>query len=268
MPELPEVETTVRTFRPLVKGRRFVGFSSTWPRQVSPSVPKVDRAIRGRKIVKLERRAKQIVFGLDDGSGLLIHLKMSGRLDWLASSGDRARHVRARFRLSGGNTLLFCDARKFGRIRHVVDPQAALANLGPEPLDPAFDSKALAEILLVRKRQIKPLLLDQSVIAGLGNIYSDESLHRANIHPLSLSNKLGWDEIKRLHRSIRQVLREGIKRCGTSFDWAYPGGRMQHYLRVYQRGGKACQACGRPIEVIRVGQRSTHFCPSCQKICK
>ena len=166
--------------------------------------------------------------------------------------------------LAGCETLYFCDARKFGRIRHVADPAAALALLGPEPLDASFSARTLAG-LLDRRRKLKPLLLDQTVIAGLGNIYTDEALHRARLHPLRRADSLTWDEVKRLHRAVRQVLREAIRRCGTSFDWAYPGGRMQKDLRVYRRGGQPCKVCGAPIQVIRVGQRSTNLCPACQK---
>jgi formamidopyrimidine-DNA glycosylase len=265
MPELPEVETTVKKVRPLLVGNTVTRFKSFWPKQVLPSMSKVQKGITDQAIIGLRRRAKQIICDLDNDTHLLIHLKMSGRLECLPNTSNEPKHVRALFELSNGNTLFFCDARKFGRIQHVNDLEQAIAQYGPEPLDPSFDAKSLHYILSQRKRQLKPLLLDQSVIAGLGNIYTDEALHRARLHPLRRSDGLDWDETKLLHRSIRQVLREAIKRCGTSFDWAYPGGRMQNHLRVYQRQGKPCSYCHHPIQVIRIGQRSTHFCPECQK---
>jgi formamidopyrimidine-DNA glycosylase len=265
MPELPEVETVVRKFAPILVGKTIEGFVSYWPRQISPSVAKLRRAITGRTITGLRRRAKQIVIELDDQSAVLIHLKMSGRFEWSAACVNPPDHVRARFLLSGDQTLLFCDTRKFGRIRHVKDPQTTLSHLGPEPLAAEFSAKALANLLTGRKRRLKPLLMDQTVIAGMGNIYADESLFRARLHPLRSAYSLSWDEIKRLHRAIRQVLREAIRRSGTTFDWVYPGGRMQNHLRVYGRKGRPCPVCGRPIELIRVAQRSTHLCPACQK---
>ncbi len=265
MPELPEVETIVRKFKPLLVGKRIKGFASYWPRQVSPSLVKLRRAITGRTITGLKRRAKQIVIVLDDESAVLIHLKMSGRFEWSAACKTPPGHVRACFRFSGKHALLFCDTRKFGTIRHVRDPEKALSRLGPEPLAAEFSAKGLAGLLSGRKRILKPLLMDQTVLAGMGNIYTDESLFRARLHPLRRADDLTWEEIKRLHRSIRQVLREGIKRSGTTFDWVYPGGKMQNHLRVYGRKGQPCLNCGRPIQMIRVAQRSTHFCPACQK---
>lgn len=265
MPELPEVETVVRSLRPRLCGRRIVAFASSWPRQVQPSPAALRRAALGRTIERVERRGKYIVLALDDASALLWHLKMSGRFEWDADCAAERAHVRARLELSDGQRLLFCDARKFGRISHVSDPAAALAHLGPEPLERGFSARRLGRLLAGRRRALKALLLDQGFVAGLGNIYSDEALHRARLHPLRRADGLAAAEVRRLHRAVRAVLRQGIALCGTSLDWVYPGGRMQTRLRVYGRGGRACARCGAAIARIRVAQRSTHFCPGCQR---
>jgi formamidopyrimidine-DNA glycosylase len=260
MPELPEVETTVRKLRGKVRGRRIVRFKATWPRQVSPSIAGVRRSILGRKIERLSRRGKYIVFHLDDSSVLLVHLGMSGML----SLDDDADHVRAVWELDDGSRLLFSDARKFGRIRAAKDPGEALCKLGLEPLSKRFTPLALRKALASRSRQLKPLLMDQSVVCGLGNIYVDESLYRARLHPLTRADALTPAQVKRLHRAIVQTLRLAIRLSGTSFDWAYPGGRMQNKLLAYGRTGEPCKRCGRKIVRVLVGQRSTHFCPACQ----
>ena len=261
MPELPEVETTVRKLRRKVSGRRIKQFKASWPRQISPSIAGVRRAVVGRRIEKLSRRGKYIVFHLDDGSCLLIHLGMSGMLAW----GDKDRsHVRAVWDLDDGSRLLFCDARKFGRIRAVKDLEESLSGLGLEPLSRRFTVSALQHALTSRARQLKPLLLNQSVVCGLGNIYVDESLYRARLHPLALSDSLSPAQVRRLHRAIVQILQKAIRLSGTSFDWAYAGGRMQNKLLAYGRTGEPCKRCGSVIKRILVGQRSTHFCPDCQ----
>jgi len=262
MPELPEVETTVRKLRGKVRGRRIERFRATWPRQVSPSIAGVRRAVVGRKIDKLSRRGKYIVFHLDDGSVLLVHLGMSGSL----SLDDKdASHVRAIWELDDGSRLLFSDARKFGRIRAEKDPEQCLDNLGMEPLSKCFTATALQEALSSRSRQLKPLLLEQSIVSGLGNIYADESLYRARLHPQKRADSLTLAEVRRLHRAIVTTLRRAISLSGTSFDWAYRGGRMQDELLAYGRTGEPCKRCKNKIVRILVGQRSTHFCPACQK---
>ncbi len=264
MPELPEVQTTVDKFKRRLTGRRIRGFKASWPRQVSPSIAQVRRAVVGRKIRRLSRRGKRIILQLDNGSCLTIHLGMSGRLEWGTGPGEVPSHLRAEILLDKNFRLLFCDARKFGKIKHVANLEQAAENLGFEPLDQTFSADALYRTLTSRARQLKPLLLDQSVVAGLGNIYVDESLFRARLHPLMSSNRLTREQVKRLHAAIRAVLRRAIQLSGTSFDWAYPGGRMQTRLRVYGRKGQPCPRCRRPIRRILVGQRSTHFCPVCQ----
>jgi formamidopyrimidine-DNA glycosylase len=191
---------------------------------------------------------------------------MSGRLEWAADHARRPAHVRTAWELSGGERLFLCDSRKFGRLTHTRDLAAATADLGPEPLDHAFTVRALGTALRARRRRLKPLLLDQRVIAGLGNIYTDEALHRARLHPITLSSRLSDTDVRRLHRAVRDVLRLAIRKHGTSIDWIYPGGWMQRHLRVYGRTGQACRTCGALIEYLRIGQRGTHVCPVCQPL--
>ena len=264
MPELPEVETVVRKFRDRLVGRRIREFTTSWPKNVAPSAAGVTAALRGRCINAVTRRAKFIVFALDDGAHLLTHLRMSGRFEWSADHDSEPRHVRATWQLDDGHRLLFCDARKFGRIIHTRDLAAHDARLGVEPLAPAFTSSWLRAALQRRARQLKPLLLDQTVIAGLGNIYVDESLHRAGLHPLRRSDRLSREQAAALRDAIRAVLREAIRRNGTSIDWVYPTGTMQNHLRAYGRTGEPCDRCSTPIQRLLVGQRSTHICPRCQ----
>ena len=163
-----------------------------------------------------------------------------------------------------GTRLAFNDTRKFGRVWLVVDPLIVLGDLGPEPLAEEFTPQEFHRMLQAYRRQLKPLLLDQTFIAGLGNIYTDEALHLAKIHPLTISNSLDVSQSRRLWSSIRQVLEEGIERQGASIDWVYRGGDFQNYFRVYQRTGDPCPVCGSPIQRILVGQRGTHFCEICQ----
>jgi len=264
MPELPEVETIVRRLRSSVMGRRIVAFHSRCAKQARPNVAAVRRAVVGQTIAQLGRRGKYIVFYLEHSGFLLVHLGMSGRLGVLSNDDQSPRHVRASWELDDGNRLLLSDARKFGRIEHVADLAAATAGLGIEPLSSAFTAAWLAAELRKRSRQLKPLLLDQSLIAGLGNIYVDESLFRAGVHPLTRCDRLDRRQTAALHRAIREVLREAIRYEGTSFDWAYRGGRMQARLKVYGRAGEPCRRCRTPIAYLRVSQRGTHICPRCQ----
>lgn len=272
MPELPEVETMVRLFKSRVENRTIARFESFWKKNVSPSYASVAKRLVGQRVKRLSRRAKLIVWELEGGQRgtayLLVHLRMSGRFEWASDYEHELEHVRAVWEFADGERLLFCDARKFGRITYAEDFAAATQGLGIEPLGRLFTAARLDELLRRRKRQLKPLLLDQSVIAGLGNIYVDESLHRAQLHPLMTSDRLGDDDIQRLHEAIRWVLRKAINLHGSSIDWMYPGGRMQATLSVYGRTGETCRRCQTPIEKLVVGQRGTHICPRCQPLVK
>lgn len=266
MPELPEVETVVRTIRPRLAGRRIIEFESLWPRNTAPSVAAVKAGLRGATIEAVERRAKFVVWRLSAGF-LFIHLRMSGRFAWAAGGhAEPPQHVRARWTLDDGARLLFCDARKFGRIALAPTASPPGERLGPEPLDDSFTPAALAALLRGRRRMLKPLLLDQRVVAGLGNIYVDESLHRARLHPMQSADRVSPARVAALHAAIQAVLREAIDRNGTSFDWVYPGGQMQPHLFVYGRDGRRCLRCAATIVAIRVAQRGTHICPRCQRM--
>jgi formamidopyrimidine-DNA glycosylase len=211
------------------------------------------------------RRGKYIVIDLEPADrSLLIHLGMSGRL-YVCPTGDAVdKYAHTVFLLDDGNEFRFSDPRKFGHVYFVPDRESILGRLGPEPLSEAFTVEWLAENLARRKRAIKPLLMEQQFIAGLGNIYTDESLHRAGIDPRRAANSLGIADVLALHASIRYVLFQAIEKNGTSFDWVYPEGNMQEQLAVYGRGGEICQRCGSTIVKIFLAQRGTHYCPGCQ----
>jgi formamidopyrimidine-DNA glycosylase len=223
------------------------------------------REIRGQVVREVGRRAKFLQIRLDRHS-LLIHLRMSGDVVLRDRRAAVQKHDRLIFSLSGGRRLVFNDARKFGRVWLDANPPSVLQNLGPEPLGGAFSADWFYGGLQTHRRQLKPLLLDQSFLAGLGNIYTDESLHKAKLHPLILSNAVKRREAEALHRAIRGVLRAAIRRNGTSIDWVYRGGSYQNHFRVYDREGKPCRVCGTTIQRIVVGQRGTHLCPRCQKL--
>lgn len=270
MPELPEVETIARQLRAgrggiALPGRVITRFSTSWPRQVErPSISTFRRRIKGRTVQSVQRRAKYLVFPLDEGT-LLIHLRMSGDLFLRPPDAQKDDYVHSVFHLDNGWQLRFSDARKFGKISWTPDPEVILGNLGPEPLEDSFTVDLLKERLGAHRRQLKPLLLDQHFLAGMGNIYVDEALHRAHIHPLRQSHTLSAHEIERLWESIRTSLREGIRHNGASIDWVYRGGEYQNHFRVYKQDGKPCEVCGTPIRRTIVGQRGTYFCPGCQR---
>jgi formamidopyrimidine-DNA glycosylase len=269
MPELPEVETIMRNLRqgnhaPPLPGSRIARATIRWPRHIAePSPASFRRRIRGRTIENLSRRGKYFVLQLDHGS-LLIHLKMSGDLYMAEASTPSGSHEHTIFHLDHGWDLRFNDARKFGRVYLLEDPQTVLGRLGPEPLDSSFTPQLLETRLRGRRRTLKPLLLDQSFLAGLGNIYADEALHRARLHPLRRSDSLDFDEICALRQGIQDTLQSGLQHNGASIDWVYRGGDFQNHFRVYQRAGEPCPVCSTPIERIVVGQRGTHYCPACQ----
>jgi formamidopyrimidine-DNA glycosylase len=191
---------------------------------------------------------------------------MSGDLLVEPLSALPDKHHRLVLDLEGDLRLAFNDIRKFGRVWLTSDPAEVLDALGPEPLDSAFTAQAFHQRLHTHHRQLKPLLIDQRFLAGLGNIYTDEALHTACLHPLKRSDTLTFEQTERLLSSIRQVLHDGIRRNGTSIDWVYRGGDYQKYLRVYQRHGEPCTECGTLVQRIIVGQRGTHICPNCQQL--
>jgi len=264
MPELPEVETIARRLKPDLVGKTIISADLLWSRTLAvPSPKKFKEQIKGQKILDVGRRAKYLNIQLSDFN-LLIHLRMSGDLSIRNSTIRAEPHDRLILKLSDGKSLVFNDTRKFGRVWLTAKPEEVLGKLGPEPLSADFTVEWLHAALHDKRRQIKPLLLDQTFIAGLGNIYTDEALHVAKLHPLAASDSITARQARALHEAIHEVLNEGIRRNGASFDWVYRGGEFQ--FRVYGRADKECPVCGTRIKRILVGQRSTHYCPKCQKL--
>ena len=274
MPELPEVETYVRELEPLLGGRRILAAEVRWPRTIAgPSPEEFVARIAGQRFVTFGRRAKYMLLGLDEGDTLIVHLRMTGHMyvKDMAEAPDAHTHVL--FDLDDGRRLHFQDPRKFGRMWLTAQPEMVLRKLGPEPLSDAFSGEELAGKLAGRKAAIKALLLDQALAAGVGNIYADEALFRAGLHPLRPGGSLTSGEVERLRLAVATVLADGIAAAGSSLggsslqNYSRPGGQtgsFQEEHRVFRRTGQPCLTCGAPIERIVVGQRSTHFCPNCQ----
>jgi formamidopyrimidine-DNA glycosylase len=258
MPELPEVETVVRTLRPRVVGRRILAV-----RALSRFVaPKPLDGVVGRRILAVERAAKHILLVLDAGF-LCIHLGMTGTL---RAGGKSGPHTRAVFQLDRG-VLVYDDPRQFGRIEYALQIPPRVRRLGPDAHQVSFEE--FREKLAARRGRIKPLLLDQRFLGGLGNIYTDEALFRARIHPLAAANRLGRRRALRLHTAIVEVLGEAIELGGSSIsDYVDAEGRagtFQIRHRVYGRTGEPCVVCRTPVRRILVAQRGTHYCPRCQR---
>lgn len=270
MPELPEVETIIRYLReggrgaPSIVGERIIKADVFWHKTVkTPSVAKFKKQIVNQRVENVSRRGKYINIKLSQDS-LLIHLRMSGDVLIGKSIKPLGKYSRMALYFQDGLQLSFDNPRKFGRVWLVNDPQEIFNGLGPEPLSPEFTPMLFFEKLRSRKRQIKPLLMDQKFIAGIGNIYADEALNLAKVHPLRLANKITSEEAKILWDALQTVLKEGIRQNGASIDWVYKGGGFQNNFRVYQRTGEPCLLCNTLICRIVVGQRGTHFCPKCQ----
>lgn len=269
MPELPEVETSVRALREPLLGETFSEARIYWPRHIDrPDPQSFQERIAGLRVQKIRRRGKYMIFELTGGETLIIHLRMTGHVSVVERDAPLREHTHTILGLASGKELRFHDTRKFGRMYLVRDPQEVLGKLGPEPLEKDFTPEALARQLARRSMRLKPLLLDQSFVAGVGNIYADEALYYAGLHPERPANTLGGSEIKSLHAAIQKVLRMGIEREGASIDrYRKPdGGRgeMQNAVAVFRRTGEPCYHCGVAIERIVLSGRSTHFCPVCQ----
>jgi formamidopyrimidine-DNA glycosylase len=272
VPELPEVETLGRGLRRLLVGARFAQVEILWPGSVAlPAADELTRQLQGREVLNIGRRGKFLILSLSGPSYLLFHLRMSGQLRLEPGAGSPDGHARIVFHLEDGHQLVFSDTRKFGRVYWTHDPQVIVGDLGPEPLSQEFDADALADLLSQHRGAIKPLLLNQRVLAGLGNIYADEALFAAGVHPLRKANTLSEEESGRLHSAIRRVLLQAIGNRGTTLaDARYrdaegrPGLNVEN-LHAYHRTGEPCPRCGTPIARIVVGGRGTHFCPCCQR---
>jgi formamidopyrimidine-DNA glycosylase len=293
VPELPEVETIARELRPLLVGRRITSAWFDWPNQIKhPPPEQFATAVLGRDILAVERRAKWLVLSLsqplDDRAGnpangaavLAIQVKMTGQLDVIPPDAPADQHVHVRLGLDNGEELRLRDVRKFARlgvyrrdeagtILGADEARELFAGHGPEPLDPEFTLRDFRRLIRRRRARLKTLLMDQAFLAGVGNIYADEALWRARLHPLRLADTLNVEQERRLYHALREVLSEAIERRGSSVDdYRAPGGtgEMQNFLNVYGRTGKPCPRCGRPTRRIVVNARSTHFCSWCQRL--
>jgi formamidopyrimidine-DNA glycosylase len=275
VPELPEVETTRRRLEPGLVGRRFDHVEIVDPRLTRPEPPEVIAAeLQGERVHGLGRRGKYLIVEFESGRHLLIHLRMTGNVQYPASGGfDADPYRRAVVRLDDGSDVAYRDVRRFGTWELLeageLEDYFAARRLGGEPLERAFTTASLERAFANRRAPVKAALLDQRAAAGVGNIYADEALWRARIHPLRPAGSLSSEELAALRTALRQVLHTGIARQGATLrDFRAPDGAqgsMQDRFRVYGRAGEPCPRCGTPIEKIRAGGRGTWFCPSCQK---
>lgn len=263
MPELPEVETVAQGLQSTIAGETIVDIEVPWEKALSPD--SAYDSLVGQTIRGVSRRAKFIVMELDKGA-LITHLRMTGKLTSLYPK----KHVTVILHFESGNTLYFQDMRKFGRMVYSDDPAGFLGHLGPEPLADSFTSAVFYGMLQKKTGMIKPLLLDQTFLAGLGNIYVDEALFQAGIHPRSLASSAPEEKAHRLHAAIQSILKKSIRAQGTTVQNFSHGedqsGSYQAELQVYGRPEKPCPVCNTPIEKIKVGQRGTHICPNCQEL--
>jgi len=275
MPELPEVQTVVNDLKEAgIVGNLIVGSQVFWKRTIDGTTPEAfGKRIKGKSILSIWRRGKFIGLDLNAGLYLLIHLRMTGRLLLVSADVPRTKHEHVVLKLDDQRQLRMHDTRKFGRFYLVSDPAIITGRLGPEPLAPDFKFKILSVRLGSRNRQIKPLLLDQNFIAGIGNIYADEALWEAKIHPQRISSSLKTNEVKALYKAIPKVLKQGLRNMGTTlgsgrnnfYSIAGHKGRNRDQLKVFRRQGLPCPRCKALIERILVGQRSTFICIYCQK---
>jgi formamidopyrimidine-DNA glycosylase len=272
VPELPEVETVRRRLEPVLVGRRFDRVEILDPRLTRPEDPvEVAAELAGERVEAVDRRGKYVVVRFESGRALLVHLRMTGSLLHVSEVPEEDPHRRAVVRLDDGSDVIYRDVRRFGTWLLAepgeVEPYLD-ARLGREPLAQAFTTRRLSETLAGRRAPVKAAILDQRKLAGVGNIYADEALWRARIHPLRPAGELDQDELRALHRGIRAALKAGIARQGATLrDYRTPdggSGRMQHEFKVYGREGEPCERCGRPIEKTRAAGRGTWFCPGCQ----
>jgi formamidopyrimidine-DNA glycosylase len=271
VPELPEVETVRRGLAPALEGRLLERVEITDPRLTRPVDRfEVARELEGERVALVGRRGKYLIVRFESGRALLVHLRMTGSF---RIGGETDPHDRASLWLDDGGEISYRDVRRFGTWL-LLEPDEVEAYLdvrvGREPLEDAYRAKHLAERLAGRRAPVKAALLDQRTVAGVGNIYADEALWRAGIHPLRPAESLEADEVKALHRAVRQSLRAGIRRQGSTLrDYRQPDGAeggAQHEFKVYGRGGEPCERCGTPIDKIRVAGRGTWYCPACQRL--
>ena len=274
MPELPEVETITNDLRPLVVGFRIEEVDLRFPSIVRYPEPEAfSRGLAGRRVKSLRRRGKYMLFELDSPALLVVHLGMTGQLLHLPPDAPFKPHTHAVFSLEGGAHLRYKDPRRFGRLLLGTEEELIrtrqLPRLGPEPLSAEFTATELGRRLKGRRAAVKVMLLDQAVVAGVGNIYADEAAFRAGVRPDKPAGKLGRVALSRLRDALQEVLRMGIRNRGSSIEdyvdvWGAKG-RQQEELHAYGRGGQPCVQCGKPLALIRLGGRATVFCRHCQR---
>lgn len=275
MPELPEVETTLRGIRPYLEGRRIESLVVREPRLRLPIPPDLSPRLAGRAILGLGRRAKYLLIEIEGGT-LILHLGMSGSLRVLPAESPPAKHDHLDLVLSGEQCLRLRDPRRFGLLVWTPDPAALadrqhplLKDLGPEPLGDCFNGDHLYRASRHRRVAVKPFLMDGHVVVGVGNIYASESLFRAGIHPSRPCHRISLARYRRLAESVRSVLGAAIAQGGTSLrDFVQEDGNPGYFaqsLRVYGRTGEPCPGCGEPVRQRRIGQRSSFYCPRCQR---
>lgn len=294
MPELPEVQTIVNDLKKRIIGRRIVDIWSDWPKMFKGvSVSSFSELIKGRRILNIRRRAKNILIELDDNLLLLIHQKLTGHLllgRWEVERRKKKNrivplapkdvvadpynsYIHLIFYLDNGQMLALSDLRKFAKVilgaKERIANLSELRKLGPEPLDRSFKFEQFVKLINAERRKIKQVLMDQEVIAGIGNIYSDDILWQAKIHPLKPANNLSEPELKRLWQAMRQILKKALRLRGASVsDYRDTSGKKGHYAEArlaYQREGEPCLRCGAKIKRIKLGGRSAHYCPECQR---
>jgi len=269
MPELPEVETIKNELLPHIIGCCVTGITLFWEGIVrQPSVEEFCSRLTGQRIIDIARRGKYLIISLSSGDLLIIHLKMSGSLLLKPISAEPDKFIRAILHLDKGTALHFRDPRKFGVMWLAEEQNAVVGKLGPEPLEDSFTPQLLTQRLANRTAPIKALLCDQNLIAGIGNMYADEALFAARIHPLRSGRNLSSEEVERLHQSIQQVLRSAIGNKGASVDTYFrPSGERgtAHFqFQVAHRRGQTCPICGTPLARIPIRNRGSYFCPKCQ----
>ncbi len=271
MPELPEVETIRTEISPLIIGRTLKNVEVYWERMVrEPSLAEFRRGVTGQRITGVDRRGKYLLIRLGSGDTLIIHLKMSGALIVGKPSDAAPQYTHAIIDLDGDVRIFFRDPRKFGLMRLAKDDATVVGKLGPEPLEPDFTPEVLGKLLAGRKAPIKALLTDQDLIAGVGNMYADEALYEAKIHPLRTGGSLTKAELARLHAAVLKVLVAGIGNKGASIEnYLRPDGSKgtaHDEFKVAHQRKATCPRCGTPIKRIEVRGRGTYFCPKCQRM--
>ncbi|WP_418792094.1 DNA-formamidopyrimidine glycosylase [Phosphitispora sp. TUW77] len=274
MPELPEVETIRRSLEHKIKGKIFTGVDIYLEKILKGIDPgEFDEKLKGKKITGISRRGKYLIIQLAGGLVIVVHLRMTGQLLYCSAEQEKSKYTHMIFHLSDQGELRFVDQRQFGKVQFLpakdLENHSSLKNLGVEPLSDEFTRGFFMKGLKNRRVKIKPLLLEQEFIAGIGNIYADEALFRAKVNPEKVASNLSSREASKLFIAIKEVLEEGIENKGTSIKDYIDGdgnqGNNQNNLRVYGREGQPCIKCGTEIQRVVIRGRSSHFCPKCQK---